>query len=505
MRALPWPGAGYSSFDMRATASIPLLAVLGCATAPATERTAPPNVVVIFIDDLGYADIGPFGASIPTPHLDRMAAQGMRFTDFVVPSAVCSASRAALLTGCYNRRLGISGAFGPRAKKGIAASELTLGELCKQKGYATACYGKWHLGHHPKFLPLRHGFDEYFGLPYSNDMWPLHPAYAQLPTEVERRKKGFPALPLIEGDRVVDAEVTGEEQAQLTTWYTERAVAFIEQHKDEPFFLYVPHSMVHVPLFVSEKFAGKSGVGLFGDVIMEVDWSVGQILDALDEHGIGDDTLVVFTADNGPWLSYGDHAGSAGPFREGKGTMWEGGIREPTIMRWPGRIPAGSQCAEFASTIDILPTIAKLIGGELPGHKIDGRDIRPLMFGEKGARSPHEAFYCYYAGGQLQAVRDRRWKLHFPHRYRTLNGREGGTGGSPVPYDNAEIGLSLFDLTNDPGETVDVKDRYPEVLARLQAAAEAARADLGDTLNHRKGTGVRPVGRLEPGDEELHW
>lgn len=483
-----------------------LAAFAALAVSAATRsQDRPPNVVVIFVDDMGYADIGPFGGEVPTPNLDRMAKEGMRFTDFSVATAVCSASRAALLTGCYHRRLGISGAFGPRAKVGLNPDETTLAELCKQKGYATACFGKWHLGHHPKFLPLQHGFDEYFGLPYSNDMWPLHPAYAHLPTEAERRKRGYPPLPLIEGNEVIDSEVTGEEQKMLTTWYTEHAVEFIERNRERPFLCYVPHSMVHVPLFVSDKFAGKSGKGLFFDVVMEVDWSVGQILDALDRCHLADDTLVIFTSDNGPWLSYGDHAGSAGVYREGKGTMWEGGIREPTIMRWPGRIPAGAICHEFASTIDIVPTVAKLIGAKLPAHKIDGCDISPLMFGVDGAKSPHEFFLCYYGAGQLQAIRDPRWKLHFPHRYRTLAGRPGGRGGTPAPYSQAETGLELYDLENDPGETHDVAAQHPEIVARLTKAAEKARSDLGDKLRRRPGAGVRPVGRLQPGDAVLTW
>lgn len=482
---------------------VSLLTHLPAVAQDAPER--PPNVVVIFIDDMAYADIGPFGSEIPTPHLDRMAQQGRKFTDFSVATAVCSASRAALLTGCYHRRIGIAGALGPNSKIGIHEREVTLAELCKQKGYRTACFGKWHLGHHPKFLPTSHGFDEYFGLPYSNDMWPLHPAYAHLPTAAERRKKGYPDLPLIEGTKVVDREVTGEDQEQLTTWYTERAVSFIERCGDEPFLCYVPHSMVHVPLFVSDKFRGKSGKGLFGDVVMEVDWSVGQILDALARTGVDDDTLVIFTSDNGPWLSYGDHAGSTGALREGKGTMFEGGIREPTLMRWPGRIPAGTTCDEFCATIDVLPTVAKLIGAELPDHKIDGHDITPLMFGTEGATSPHEAFYCYYAGGQLQAVRDARWKLHLPHQYRTMAGRPGGTDGSPNDYSQARIGLELFDLKNDPGETTDVAADHPEVVERLQRYVQAAREDLGDRLTGAKGSGIRPAGRLENGDAQLVW
>ncbi|MHB8862865.1 MAG: sulfatase family protein [Pirellulaceae bacterium] len=468
----------------------------GSLPGNAADPSGSPNIVLIFIDDMGYADIGPFGAQgYATPHLDRMAAEGMKFTDFVVSSAVCSASRAALVTGCYHQRVGISGALGPAAEVGIHADEMTLAELCKQQGYATACFGKWHLGHHPKFLPLQHGFDEYFGLPYSNDMWPHHPEYGS----------GFPRLPLVEGNRVIDAEVTSDEQVHLTTWYTERAVDFINRQRSQPFFLYVPHSMVHVPLHVSEKFRGRSGCGLFGDVVMEVDWSVGEILEAIRSNGLDERTLVVFTADNGPWLSYGDHAGSAGPLREGKTTAFEGGIREPTLMRWPGKIPAGAVCQELASTIDILPTVARLIGGALPAHAIDGQDIRPLMFAHPGARSPHEAFYCYYASGELQAIRDRQWKLYFPHTYRTLAGQPGGSGGIPAKYTTAQIGLELFDLQNDPGETSNVADRYPDELARLQELAGSARDDLGDALTKRSGAGIRPAGKLEAADERLVW
>lgn len=488
------------------TATAALAAVVAnqplLAQAPAAA-TRPPNLVVIFVDDMGYADIGPFGGAIPTPHLDRMAKEGMRFTDFCVSSAVCSASRIALLTGCYHQRVGIAGALGPDAQVGIAAGETTIAELCKQQGYATACFGKWHLGHHPKFLPRQHGFDEYFGLPYSNDMWPLHPAYANLPADSVKRKQGYPSLPLLEGDTIVDAEVTGEDQAQLTTRYTERAVHFIEEHKEQPFFLYLPHSMVHVPLFVSERFAGKSGHGLFGDVVMEIDWSVGEVLAALQRCGIDDQTLVLFTADNGPWLSYGNHAGSAGPLREGKGTMFEGGIREPTIARWPGRVPAGATCKQLASTIDVLPTVAKLIGAKLPEHPIDGLDITPLLFGEPGAVSPHQLFCCYYNGGELQAVRDAQWKLHFPHGYATLRDKSGGRDGSPAPYTTAKIGLCLYDLSKDPGETTDVAAANPEVVARLQALATKAREDLGDKLTGTKGKGVREPGKLGPDEPRL--
>jgi arylsulfatase A len=445
------------------------------------------------MDDMGYADIGPFGATAyKTPNLDRMAREGRKFTDFYVTQAVCSASRAGLLTGCYNVRVGILGALGPAARHGIHADEVTIAEICKQKGYATACYGKWHLGHRKPFLPLQHGFDDYFGLPYSNDMWPYHPGVMKLP--MAKRLKRWPHLPLIDKNEVVNPKVTAADQEQLTTQYTEHAVAFIAKNHARPFFLYVPHSMVHVPLYVSDKFKGKSGAGLFGDVMMEVDWSVGQILGAIREHGLDKNTLVIFTSDNGPWLSYGDHAGSAGPLREGKGTMFDGGCRESTIMWWPGTVPANTVCATPAMTIDILPTVAHLIGAKLPDHTIDGKNIWPLIRGVDGAKSPHQAYFFYY-GRQLQAMRMGRWKLHFPHRYRTMAGRAGGTGGRPNRYSNAEIELSLFDLSADIGETMDVKDEHPDVVKTMQSLAEAMRDELGDGPR-RHGKGAREPGRI---------
>ena len=480
-----------------------------CGSAASVRAASPPNVVILFIDDMGYADIQPFGSeNNPTPHLNRMAAEGRRFTDFCVSSAVCSASRAALLTGCYHRRVGISGALGPKSSVGISAAETTIAELCQSKGYATAVFGKWHLGHDPKFLPTRHGFDEFYGIPYSNDMWPLHPA------AVAKRKKNpdaeipWPALPIIratteDGVSVVNPDVQPADQEQMTRELTERAVAFIEDHADRPFFLYVPHPMVHVPLYVSDEFRGKSGAGLFGDVVMEVDWSVGQILEAIRRIEAEQNTLVVFTSDNGPWLSYGEHAGSARPLREGKGTMFEGGIREPTLMWWKGKIPAGTSCDKLASTIDILPTIARLIDAELPDHTIDGKDIRPLMFGDPKAESPHDAFYGYYSRGELQFVRNERFKLVFPHRYRTLAGGSGGSGGRPTGYQHRNAKLALYNLDEDLSETINVIDRHLEVYDQLAAAAERARDDLGDRLTNRSGSGVRPPGRLEAADERL--
>ncbi len=464
-----------------------LVASALCANAAAP----PPNVIVIFCDDLGYADIGPFGCkAYATPHLDRMAKEGRKFTNFHVSQAVCSASRTALLTGCYNNRVGIHGALGPNARIGIHADEMTMAEVFKQKGYATGMAGKWHLGHHPQFLPVRHGFDEYYGLPYSNDMWPHHP---------EAKKGSYPTLPLIEGEKVIDAAVTPADQPALTTAYTERAVRFIERNKSRPFFFYLAHSMPHVPLFVSDKFKGKSGAGLFGDVIQEIDWSVGQVLDALKKNGIDENTLVIFTSDNGPWLSYGNHAGSAGPLREGKGTAWEGGTRVPCVMRWPGKLAADTSSNAMLMTIDLLPTFAKLIGAELPKHKIDGLDVWPLITGANGAKNPHDAYWSYYAQNELQAVfsGDGRWKLMLPHGYRTLAGRVGGKNGAPTRYENVKIEQpQLHDLQNDIGEKTDVAGANPAVVQRLQALAEQARVELGDSLTQRKGSGVREPGRL---------
>ncbi len=469
-----------------------LLTLFAASTADVHADDVKPNFVLIFCDDLGWADVGAYGAvGYETPHLDRMAAEGVRFTDFYVSQAVCSASRAALMTGCYNARVGIFGALGPKSNIGINPDEETIAEVLKSAGYATACYGKWHLGHHEKFLPMQHGFDDYFGLPYSNDMWPYHPGVAHLP--MEERLKRWPHLSLIDENEIVNPKVTPEDQTQLTTWYTERAVKFIEEHADEPFFVYLPHSMPHVPLYVSDKFKGKTRRGLFGDVIAEIDWSVGQILETLKRLDLDENTLVVFTSDNGPWLSYGDHAGSAGPHREGKGTMWDGGCREPFLARWPGRIPAGKVQREMASTIDVLPTFAKLAGAKLPEKPIDGKDVWPLLACEKGATTPHEAYWMYY-GRQLQAVRSGKWKLHFPHGYRSMLGRPGGTGGKPTNYSQLTTGLALYDLSEGTGEWNDVKDAHPDVVERLKKYGEEAREALGD--NGRPGKENRPPGSL---------
>jgi arylsulfatase A-like enzyme len=375
--------------------------------------------------------------------------------------------------------VGISGALNHRATHGINPEEDTIAEVLKPRGYATAIFGKWHLGHERQFLPKQHGFDEYLGLPYSNDMWPRHP----------QQKNFYPDLPLLDGDEVAEVD---PDQSRLTARYTERAISFIERNRDKPFFLYLAHTMPHVPIFASEKFKGKTGQGLYGDVIAEIDWSVGQVLDAIKRMKLDDNTLVIFTSDNGPWLSYGNHAGSRGDFRESKGTAFEGGVRVPFVARWPGRIPRGATGKIPAMTIDLLPTFAKLAEAKVSADRIiDGRDIWPLLTNAPGARPPHDALYFYW-GKELHAVRSGQWKLHVPHPYQSFE--RAGNDGAPGAYVRKEIELSLFDLDADPGETPNVATQHPDIVQRMQAIAEQAREDLGDALTNRTGKNVRPPG-----------
>jgi len=457
-----------------------------------------PNVVIIFTDDQGYGDVGVYGArGYTTPNLDKMAAEGMRFTDFYSAQAVCSASRAGLLTGCYPNRIGVSGAFMPWAKVGINENEVTIAELLKQKDYATGIFGKWHLGHHEKFLPLQHGFDEYFGIPYSNDMWPVN--YDGKPvTDSASAPNKFrhPPLPVIEGNEKIKEIHDLAGQDQLTTWYTEKAVQFIENHRDQPFFLYIPHSMPHVPLGVSDKFAGKSEQGTYGDVMMEIDWSVGEILKTLKTQGLEENTIVIFTTDNGPWLNFGNNAGSTGGLREGKGTSFEGGQKVPCIIKWPENVQEGVICNNMASTIDILPTLAEITSTQLPDHKIDGVSILSLLKGETGA-NPRDNLLYYYRRNSLEAVRVGDWKLVFPHDHRSYEDVLPGNDGWPGPYKQGRAELALYDLRRDPGERYNVIDQYPEITEKLQKFAEEVRQDLGDDLTDNEGVNRRPIGRLQ--------
>jgi arylsulfatase A-like enzyme len=466
--------------------------LIGCVFAQKPKQPfSKPNIVLIYMDDMGYADVNTYGGEYHTPNIDKLATLGMRFTNFNSAQPICTASRAALLTGCYPNRIGLVSAIGPNSQTGLSDKEVTIAEVVKEKGYATAIVGKWHLGHAEKFLPLQHGFDEYFGLPYSNDMWPLY--YDGKPDSRPRATKTL--LPLFDGNQPIRNIVSLDDQSSLTTLYTERAVSFIKRNKKKPFFLYLAHTMVHVPLAVSSKFKGKSKQGLYGDVMMEVDWSVGEVMKALREHGIDRNTLVIFTSDNGPWLTFGDHAGSAGGLREGKLTTFEGGQRVPLIIRWPGVVPPGVVNTKLACNIDILPTVAAITGAPLPANKIDGVNILPLLKGDENANPRSHLFY-YFGTNNLEAVREGSWKLVLPHRYASNNNELPGIDGLPGKTHMDSTGLALYDLRRDPGERYDVKAQNPDIVQRLQQLAEQAREDLGDDLTGRPGKYRRPVGRL---------
>lgn len=420
-----------------------------------------PNIVVMFLDDSGWADFRPFWPTkYPTPNVEKLASEGACYHQFYVPQAICSASRASLLTGCYPGRHKIYGAISPRSR-GLDPSFATIAEVLKPAGYATGVFGKWHVGDHPETRPPARGFDESSGLMYSNDMWRHHPE--------SRNFDKFDLQFWRNGDIEIE-DVTPQQQRMLTTWYTEHAVDFIQRHADEPFFLYVPHNMPHVPLFCSDKFEGKSGHGLYADVMMEIDWSVGQIMNALDEAGVTDNTLFIFTSDNGPWISYGNHAGHT-PYREAKGTGFDGGTRSACVMRMPGEIPAGTVSNQAFCSVDLLPTFAKLAGADLPEDPIDGVDVWDIICAKPNVTNPHE-YYPVSTARNFDGVvsGDGKWKLHLPHTYRTL--AEAGNDGQPGRYDTASIELSLFDMENDPYETTNVIDLHPEVAQQLQEYAE---------------------------------
>ena len=454
-----------------------------------------PNIVIVFTDDQGYGDVGCFGATgFETPNLDKMASEGMKFTNFYSAQPVCSASRAGLLTGCYPNRLGISGALFPRHEVGLADDEVTIAEMLKEKGYSTAIFGKWHLGHHKQFLPLQHGFDEYTGVPYSNDMWPIKVDGSRFAPDEGRGN--YPDLPLVEGNETIELITDYAGQDKLTTLCTEKAVDFINRNKENPFFLYVPHSMPHVPLGVSDKFKGKSEQGMYGDVMMEIDWSVGQIREALVANGLEENTIFIFTTDNGPWLNYGNHAGSSGGLREGKTTSWEGGQRVPCIVKWPAEIPGGLVCSQLASSIDLFPTLAYIVGGKLPERKIDGVNIMDLWKGNFEAK-PRKELYYYFGKNNLNAVRKGNWKLVFPHTYASYEAtvpKNDGHGGKRIKIELDS--LELYNLVRDPGERYNVVEMYPEILEQLLEVGDEARADLGDLITGIEGSGVREIGKL---------
>jgi arylsulfatase A-like enzyme len=445
-----------------AVATAAALLPRGVRAALGAQTGRPPNFIIIFTDDQGYADLGCFGATdLATPNLDRMAAEGMKFTDFYVAGPVCTPSRAALLTGRYPLRSGLGNVLFPNNRNGLEADEAIIPELLKARGYATMCVGKWHLGHTPEHLPTRHGFDHYFGVPYSNDM----------STETPDGGKG---LVLMRDEQTIEHAT---DQTRLTERYTDEAVKFIRASKDQPFFLYLAHNMPHTPLNPGRQFAGKSKRGTYGDAIEELDWSTGEILKTLKDMGLDQDTCVIYTSDNGPAGGEDPKGGSAKPLRGAKGGTYEGGMREPCLMRYPGKIPAGKVCAELATTMDLLPTLTLLAGGTVPADRvIDGKDIWPLMAGQSAARTPHNAFF-YYNRGDLMAVRSGDWKYH-----RELKAPTKGRGKTQT--------AALYNLKTDIGESKNVLAEHPEVGQRLEELC--AKFDLGlqaDVLKRRRSSG----------------
>ena len=437
-----------------------------------------PNIIIIFTDDQGYQDLGSYGSpDIKTPRIDQMAREGMRFTDFYVASSVCSASRAALLTGCYPQRVGVQGVFFPNGGGGLNPGHVTIAEILDSAGYATAAVGKWHLGDLPEYLPTNQGFNSYYGIPYSNDMFPaLDMKYSDAchwregysverimeESEMQINKWGRPQLlkskvPLMRGEECVEFPA---DQTTLTKRYTEESMKFIENsvNDDKPFFLYLAHTMPHIPIFTTEEFEGKSEAGLYGDCIEEIDYYTGKILDQLKELGIEENTIVVFTSDNGPWLGVGkENEGRAHPLFEGKFTSFEGGMRVPFIVRWPAAVPAGATSNELGASIDLLPTLANIAGAELPDKELDGKDITDLWKGTEGAVTPHEYYFMVHQG---HAVRSGNWKYHEKMRY------------TVTKEPNRIEGPALYNLKEDIGESENVIDQYPDVAERLAKALD---------------------------------
>ena len=459
-----------------------LIFLFGCSES--IEKS--PNIVFILADDLAYADLSSYGSEfIDTPNLDKMAEDGVKMTSYYAAQAVCSASRAAILTGCYPNRLGISGAFGPKSKGGINPDEFLLSEMLKENNYRTGIFGKWHLGDAEKFLPTNHGFDEFYGILFSNDMWKFHP----------ERPEGYPDDLMLYRNKTPIQSII--DQSDLTKNITDESIRFIEENKHEQFFLYIAHPQPHVPLFASKDFNGSTGNGLFADVISEIDFSVGRVIEALEKNNLSENTIVVFTSDNGPWLSYGDHAGSSGIYREGKGTAWEGGQRVPCIIKYPGEIKAKTIIDEPVMGIDWMPTFSHITGSKLSDNKIDGKNIWPLLT-QKENKSPHKELYFYYRQNELHAVRSGDWKLYFPRSYRTLNGKPGGKDGMPVKYDyNYVKSIELYNLKEDPSEMKNVYMENIEKAKELEKMGENARQELGDALTFRVGDGVRKIGLID--------
>jgi arylsulfatase len=456
-----------------------------------------PNIVIILLDDVGYGDMENYGGiGYTTPHIDKLAAQGMRFTNFYAQPS-CSVSRAALLTGSQPQRVGMTGVLMPHSKKGLNPKEETIADMLKKQGYATGMVGKWHLGDAKKFLPLQQGFDMYLGLPYSNDMWPRNYQGHLRPKSDPRSKR--PPLPLIDGNKVVEDITSFTKMDSLNIRYTKRAVHFINRHKNQPFFLYFAHNMAHTPLFVGDKFKDKSKEGMYGDVMEAIDWSTGQIMQTLKKDGIANNTLVIFTSDNGPWLNFGKYAGSSGGLREGKSTTFGGGMKEPAIFQWPGVIPKGTVNNQIASTMDILPTLAKITGAPLPKHKIDGVNILPILKDPTNTNPRKHLFFYYHRPNALDAVRQGQWKLILPHSYRSYTNELPGQDDKPGPTHTDSIGLSLYNLRRDPGERYNVIKQHPKIVKKLMRLAEQERKKLGDSNVGIPCSQCRPPGHVKNG------
>ena len=434
-----------------------------------------PNIVFILTDDLGYGDLSSYGSeTIETTNIDKLARDGVKLTSYYAAQPVCSASRGAILTGSYPNRIGIHNAFGPNSNSGINHDEYTLAEMLKENGYATGIFGKWHLGSRKEFFPTNHGFDQFYGILYSNDMWRWHPEYPE----------GYPEDLLLYKNETPIKEIT--DQSDLTKDITSESIRFIEENKNSPFFLYIAHPQPHVPLFVSKDFEDITGNGLYADVITEIDYSVGRVLKSLEENGLSENTIIVFTSDNGPWLSYGDHSGSSGIYREGKGTTWEGGVRVPSIIKFPNGLKP-RVISEPVMGIDWFPTFAHITNSNVSKNKIDGKNIWPLLSGETN-KSPHKKLYFYYRVNELHSIRMNEWKIHFTRTYRSLNGKNGGVDGMPVKYDmNLLEKNELYNLKDDPEERNNVYDKFPEIALEMEKLGRKAREELGDNLTGEVG------------------